>query len=46
VIGIHVSTENGCAFYRFNRARDLTNGLGLAAFAKVWYTLNEAICDF
>jgi hypothetical protein len=45
MIGVHVPTENRSALHRFNRARDPLDRLRLAAFAKVWYTLNQAICD-
>jgi hypothetical protein len=45
VIGVDVSTEHDRAWHRFNRARDQLDRFRLAAFAKVWYTLNQAISD-
>ena len=46
MIGINVPVKYVCAGDGFNRAGDLIDRLRLAAFAEVWYTLNEAIEDF
>jgi len=46
VIEIYMTIQHDRTCDRFDRARDSINRPGLAAFAEVWYTLNQAICDF
>jgi len=45
VIGVQMAIEHGGAFDRFDRPRNAFDGLTLAAFTEVWYTLNQAIFD-
>jgi hypothetical protein len=40
MIWVYVHIEHGCALDRFDDARQPLDDFGLAAFAKVWYTLN------
>jgi len=40
-----MSIQHGGAGDRFNRPRNAFDGLALAAFTEVWYTLNQAIFD-
>jgi hypothetical protein len=46
VIGVPVLVENRGAFDCRDRGRNAVDGFRLAAFAEVWYTLNQAIFDF
>jgi hypothetical protein len=46
VIGIPVLVENRGAFDCGDRGRDAVDSFSLAAFAEVWYTLNQAIFGF
>jgi hypothetical protein len=46
VIDINVPVQNDDSLYGFNRRGDPVNRFTLAAFAEVWYTLNQAIFDF
>jgi hypothetical protein len=45
VIDVKVPAELECALHRFDRARDAFDRFDLAAFAEVWYTLNQTIFD-
>jgi len=46
VIRIGVTVKNCRALNRFNNLRQALDRFALAALAKVWYTLNQTICDF
>jgi hypothetical protein len=46
MIDVHVPPQHSCARHRFDRGRDALDRFDLAAFAEVWYTLNQAIFDF
>ena len=46
MIGVDVLVKNRNALYRTDRVGDERDSFNLAAFAEVWYTLNEATFDF